>query len=152
MDRQRAGQRVDGPGRIFSWFQTLPHDSLLFRLGNPFYQFIMLCHKYVQLLPGKQVTSLLTSRGCPYQCTYCDRSVFGSKWRARSPQSVLDEMEEAVRDLDIGFFIIGDDTFTMDKHRVQEICRGILDRGWRFRGNAQRGSEETLGWMKKAGC
>jgi anaerobic magnesium-protoporphyrin IX monomethyl ester cyclase len=117
-------------------------------LPNPFYRYA--------LWPGKRVTTMITSRGCPYRCIFCDKSIFGSKWRARSAQKVLDEMEEIVKDLKIRSIIIYDDLFTLDKQRVQEICQGILERGlrfeWKCEGRVDRVDGEILGWMKKAGC
>ena len=108
------------------------------------------------LWPGKRITTMITSRGCPYRCIFCDKSVFGSQWRARSAQNVLDEVEQIVKDLRIQSIIIYDDLFTLDKRRVQEICEGILDRGlrfeWKCEGRVDRVDGEMLGWMKKAGC
>ena len=108
------------------------------------------------LWPGKKVTTMITSRGCPYRCIFCDKSIFGSRWRARSPRNVLDEMEEVVRNFGIDSMILYDDLFTLNKERVIEICQGILERGLRFRwkceGRVDRVDEEMLAWLKKAGC
>jgi anaerobic magnesium-protoporphyrin IX monomethyl ester cyclase len=108
------------------------------------------------LWPGKKITTLITSRGCPYHCIFCDKSVFGSRWRARSPGNVLDEMEQIVKDFKIRSMILYDDLFTVNKQRAIEICRGILDRDlrveWKCEGRVDRVDEEMLGWMKKAGC
>jgi anaerobic magnesium-protoporphyrin IX monomethyl ester cyclase len=113
-------------------------------------------HYRYALWPGKQVTTMITSRGCPYRCIFCDKSIFGSKWRARSTKNVLDEMEEIVKDLKIRSIIIYDDLFTLDKQRVQEICQEILERGlrfeWKCEGRVDRVDGEMLKWMKKAGC
>lgn len=108
------------------------------------------------LWPGKKVTTMITSRGCPYRCIFCDKSVFGSRWRARSAVNVLDEMEQVVKEMGIRSVIIYDDLFTLDPQRVQEICQGILERGlkfeWKCEGRVDRVDEEMLAWMKKAGC
>jgi len=108
------------------------------------------------LWPGKKVTTMFTSRGCPYRCIFCDKSIFGSKWRARNAANVLDEMEQIVKDLRIRSIIIYDDLFTLNKKRVGEICRGILERGlkfeWKCEGRVDRVDGEMLSWMKKAGC
>ena len=117
-------------------------------LPNPRYRYA--------LWPGKKVTTMITSRGCPYRCIFCDKSIFGSKWRARSTKNVIDEMEQIVKDLKIRSIIIYDDLFTLDKQRVQEICQGILERGlrfeWKCEGRVDRVDGEMLKWMKKAGC
>jgi radical SAM superfamily enzyme YgiQ (UPF0313 family) len=108
------------------------------------------------LWPGKKVTTMITSRGCPYGCIFCDKSIFGSRWRARRAKNVLEEMEEIVKNLRIPSIIIYDDLFTLDKQRVQEICQGILERGlrfeWKCEGRVDRVDGEMLRWMKKAGC
>ena len=75
---------------------------------------------------------LMTSRGCPYQCTFCDRRVFGNLTRGHSPDRVVAEVEEVLNRYgarEIRFF---DDTFTYDKKRVMEICEKFLQRGLRF--------------------
>jgi radical SAM superfamily enzyme YgiQ (UPF0313 family) len=117
-------------------------------LPNPLYRYA--------LWPGKKVATMITSRGCPYRCIFCDKSIFGSKWRARSAKNVLDEMEQIVKNLRIPSIIIYDDLFTLDKQRVQEICQGILERGlrfeWKCEGRVDRVDGEMLRWMKKAGC
>lgn len=104
----------------------------------------------------KMVTTMFTSRGCPYQCIFCDKSVFGSKCRFRSSENVLDEIGEILdrfKDVSIIFY---DDLFTLDKERVIRICEGILGRGfkfdWKCEGRVDRIDSEMLGWMKKAGC
>ncbi len=108
------------------------------------------------LWPGKKITTLITSRGCPYHCIFCDKSTFGSKWRARSAQNVLEEIEHIVRDLKIKSIILYDDLFTLRKQRVIQICQGILDRGleieWKCEGRVDRVDEEMLRVMRKAGC
>lgn len=108
------------------------------------------------LWPGKKVTTMITSRGCPYHCIFCEKSIFGSRWRARSPRNVLDEMEEIVRNFAIDSIILYDDLFTLNKERVMDICQGILERGlqfqWKCEGRVDRVDEEMLAWLKKAGC
>ena len=112
--------------------------------------------RYRYILSGGKVTTMFTSRGCPYQCVFCDKAVFGSRWRSRSASNVVDEMEHASREFGIGSIIFYDDLFTVSKERVVAICRGILDRGltieWKCEGRVNIVDEETLGWMKKAGC
>jgi anaerobic magnesium-protoporphyrin IX monomethyl ester cyclase len=106
--------------------------------------------------PGEKITTIITSRGCPYHCIFCDKSILGLKWRARSPKNVLDEMEEIVRDLGIRSLIIYDDLFTLDRQRVIDICQGILDRKlrikWKCEGRVDRVDDEMLRWMSQAGC
>ncbi len=104
----------------------------------------------------KRVTTMFTSRGCPYQCIFCDKAVFGSKCRMRSAENVLNEIGEILgrfKDISIIFY---DDLFTLNKERVIRICQGILERrfkfDWKCEGRVDRIDREMLGWMKRAGC
>jgi radical SAM superfamily enzyme YgiQ (UPF0313 family) len=140
-------EKFNHPGNLIADLDRIPFPA----------RHLLPTHAYrYALWPGKKVTTLITSRGCPYRCIFCDKSIFGSKWRARSAKNVLDEMEQIVKILRIPSIIIYDDLFTLDKQRVQEICQGILERGlrfeWKCEGRVDRVDEETLRWMKKAGC
>jgi radical SAM superfamily enzyme YgiQ (UPF0313 family) len=99
---------------------------------------------------------LMTSRGCPYRCTFCDRKVFGNLTRGHSPDRVVAEVEEVLDRYgarEIRFF---DDTFTYDKKRVMEICEQFLSKGLRFPWTCLTRvgavSRELLAKMKEAGC
>lgn len=102
------------------------------------------------------IFTMMTSRGCPYQCIFCDKTVFGSKWRARSPQNVVDEIEEIIKKYNGKYIIFYDDLFTVSKERTISICKLIIERDlkieWKCEGRVDRIDEETLEWMKKAGC
>ncbi len=82
---------------------------------------------------GIDVDSIATSRGCPNHCTFCsfNRNPWGEmrRWTARSPESVVDELEEMHARL-IRFV---DDLFTHDMDRVERICDLIIARGIRKR-------------------
>ena len=82
---------------------------------------------------GFQVDSISTSRGCPFNCTFCSfsRNPWGEKrrWTARSPESVVDELGQMKARL-VGFT---DDLFTHDMDRVEKICDLIIARGIRKR-------------------
>ncbi|HUT53225.1 MAG TPA: radical SAM protein [bacterium] len=113
--------------------------------------------RYRHPLWGRQaVTTMITSRGCPYRCIFCDKHTCGSKWRARSAGNVLAEMEEIVKRRGVRRIMIYDDLFTLQRDRVIEICRGIIERGlqfkWKCEGRVNRVDAETLSWMKRAGC
>jgi anaerobic magnesium-protoporphyrin IX monomethyl ester cyclase len=81
-------------------------------------------------LAFRRLTSVHTSRGCPHQCRFCSSSRFdGVKWRARSSENVLAEIDHLVRDLGFGAIAFIDDNFAGSPRRVHEICDGILKRG-----------------------
>ena len=74
-----------------------------------------------------RTATLVTSRGCPYDCEFCSiHPVCGKKWRARSAGHVLEEIAYFVRRYRVGLFEIEDDNFTLDKKRLVEILEGIV--------------------------
>jgi len=102
---------------------------------------------------------LLTSRGCPYPCTYCSvGKVSGLKWRGRSGENILAEMETARRLHGSTEFKIVDDNFTYDMERAAGICQMLIDRRSGFQWccpngvRADRLTPELLALMKAAGC
>lgn len=102
----------------------------------------------------KNFTGLMTSRGCPYRCIFCEQG--GLKFRPRSPKNVVDEMELAVKEHGVREFDFFDSAFTIQKPRVVEICEEInrrrLDVIWAARTRVDCVNEETLRAMRSAGC
>jgi radical SAM superfamily enzyme YgiQ (UPF0313 family) len=101
------------------------------------------------------VTTMFTSRGCPYRCLFCNRAHLGKIFRARSAKNVVDEMEECQK-MGIKEIFIYDDTFTVDKQRVLDVCAEIKKRNlkinWDIRARVDTVDEETLKAMKETGC
>jgi anaerobic magnesium-protoporphyrin IX monomethyl ester cyclase len=83
-------------------------------------------------LDPRPYMTLFTSRSCPYQCIYCHH-VFGKGFRARSPENVIQEMEQLIRQYGIRDFELVDDIFNLDKQRTRKICDLIRERGLRVR-------------------
>ncbi len=104
---------------------------------------------------GMASTAVITTRGCPFSCEFCSRSVFGTSYRERSSENVLDEVEEA---LDLGYDHVhfADDVFTLNRDRVLEICKRIRDRsasfGWECLGRVDSIDPTVALAMKEAGC
>lgn len=100
--------------------------------------------------------SMITSRGCPFKCTFCDRAVFGNKFRFRSPENVVAEIEVLLKDFGAKEIRIWDDTFNADTQRVKEICRLILKRKlkftWTCLGRVNFADSNMFKLMKRAGC
>ncbi len=89
-------------------------------------------HTYhVENMTGEPWAVISTSRGCPFKCTYC-HDVHGKRFRARSPQNVVDEIELLVEEYGIGEVLVHDDIFNFDKPRLLEICGLIRERGLKF--------------------
>ena len=104
----------------------------------------------------KKFGAVITSRGCPYRCTFCSHKMFGRKLRMRSPENVADEIEHLVSRYRIGELIFLDDTFTMDRNRAVALCDLIVRRGlkvvWTCNTRADDASEKLYRAMYRAGC
>ena len=126
------------------------------RLPFPARDLLPLDRYHYALAKGRRFTTLFTSRGCPYHCVFCDKSIFGSRWRARSADNILAEIDEIVHRFQTTSLIIYDDLFTLDKERLQAVCEGILRRGyrldWKCESRVNLVDLETLRLMKRAGC
>jgi len=105
----------------------------------------------------KRFATMITSRGCPYNCTFCDKkNRMGRTWRARSPENILDEMELLNSKYGIREFMFFDDNFIVDKDRVIDLCRLIKKRGldviWECRARVDQVDKSLLERMRDAGC
>lgn len=113
-------------------------------------------HRYYALTLPRPFLSIVTSRGCPYKCTYCSQVYVGGKYREHSAQRVLAEIERGVQTFGAKEIIFFDETFTVNKKRISEICRGITDKGikvsWNIRTRGDLLDESILQMMRKAGC
>jgi anaerobic magnesium-protoporphyrin IX monomethyl ester cyclase len=101
---------------------------------------------------------ILTSRGCPYRCTYCSQ-IGPRRWRARSVDSVVAEWRWLVREQGAAEIGVLDDSFNIGRQRVLDICQRLVDEGlshvpWIMINGirANLADEEVLGAMKRAGC
>jgi len=86
---------------------------------------------YYRRLP---CATILTSRGCPGQCTFCNKVIFGNKFRARSAENVVSELEYLKSEYKIQEFHISDDNFTTDIQRAIKICDLLLKKNSNFPG------------------
>ncbi|MBI4243930.1 MAG: radical SAM protein [Planctomycetes bacterium] len=100
---------------------------------------------------------LMTSRGCVFGCSFCNKNIFGRKIRFKSPEVVIEEIEY-VLGLGVREIHIDDDMFTTDIKRAKEICEKMLKNNLKFKWNlgsgvrADRVDLEFLKLAKKAGC
>ena len=108
-------------------------------------------------ISGKKYLPIITSRGCPFQCTFCLASkMCGTGFRTRSPEKVADELEwlRDVHKADI--FAFYDDTFTFNMNRAYKICEEIKNRGldlpWDCRTRVDRINPRILAKMREANC
>lgn len=105
----------------------------------------------------ERVGPLETSRGCPYGCLYCNKNIFGKKFRYKSPGRVVDEIEQML-ELGLEEIHIVDDNFSTNIERAKDICREIIARGLKFPWSPWNGlrvdrvDAELMRLMKQAGC
>lgn len=103
-------------------------------------------------------TPILSSRGCPHQCTFCTSKLWNRRYRVRSAENVLDEIEECIKKYNITEFHFEDENFTIIKKRTLEICKGIIQRKLKIKWQTPNGimvmaiDKEMLGAMKDSGC
>lgn len=108
--------------------------------------------------PRQESFQIITSRGCPFQCSFCQpmiHKLFGRKVRFRSPKNVVDEIEERVKFGGKECFF-DDDIFTLKREHTLGICDGLIKRNlgliWTAQTRAELIDREMLEYMKKAGC
>lgn len=103
-------------------------------------------------------TPMISSRGCPFECTFCTPRLWHRKWRARSAKNVVDEIQECIDKFDIHEFYFDDENLTIDKKRVLEICNEIKKRKINITWQTPNGirasvtDRELLEKMKESGC
>ncbi len=102
------------------------------------------------------VATMVTSRGCPYQCIFCDQGVFGKKFRYMSGKNIANQMAIIQEKYGIREIMFFDDVFTINKQRVHEMCDEIQRRGlkiaWSCSSRADHLDKGLLIKMKEAGC
>ena len=102
---------------------------------------------------GRQFFTIQATRGCPAACSFCD--IRKTKFRIRSPENVVDEVEQLSKiGVDDLFFV--DDTITIDKKNVLAICDLIVERGikihFKISARVDTINEEVVAALKRAGC
>lgn len=124
--------------------ELLPKEVIYGRAGYPL---------------GNPCMLLMTVRGCPYQCSFCQPTpdkIFGKKVRRRSPENVIAEIIELKIKYDIHGLWINDDTFTLDNHWTEKFCNLMLEEKidilWYANGRINNTNQNTLIKMRDAGC
>lgn len=123
--------------------------------GYPDYSGIDLDNYFSSLAKARPALPMVTSRGCPFKCTFCDRPVLANKLRYRSADHVVAEMEHMIF-MGVTEFSIYDDTFTANKKRALEILAKIeklpAKIGFDIRSRVDTTTDELLDALAKAGC
>ena len=103
---------------------------------------------------GQPFTIMYSSKGCTYSCIYC--TVAKTKWKARSAESVIGELLHLKNNYNIKTVMFFDETFTMDRKRVEKITQAIVDEKlnikWYCNSRVDLIDMDLLKKMKQAGC
>jgi anaerobic magnesium-protoporphyrin IX monomethyl ester cyclase len=84
--------------------------------------------KYIYIPLGKRVAIPNMARGCPFTCSFCSQWMFWRDYRVRDPRKVVDEIEDLVRNHEVGFFILADEEPTIHKKKFVEFCELMIER------------------------
>lgn len=112
-------------------------------------------HSYIDY--GKKTATMITSRGCPFKCIFCSSWLtMGTKYRFRSAESVLEEVQELVAHHGVDHIVFEDDTMTLKRDRMIEICRGFQSMreapSWYCLSRVDSMDDELAQEMKRSGC
>jgi anaerobic magnesium-protoporphyrin IX monomethyl ester cyclase len=161
---ERVDARADlAPVRGLTWRAG---DRIVRNLDRPFVAdldtigppaFHLLPMDRYRLDDRKPFATLITSRGCPYQCTFCSSSaLFGKRWRFHSPERVVGEMELLRRRYGMPDLEILDDTFTVNLERVHAICDLLIRKNlgivWTASARVGTVTLELARKLRQAGC
>ncbi len=110
----------------------------------------------IDIDPNEQFKNVVTTRGCPYHCTFCCSPVFwNNKVRFIKPSKIVDDIRRLHRERGIIYFSIRDDNFTLKKQHVLDFSRRLRDSGmylmWNCQARVDTADEEMLSAMKLAG-
>ncbi len=101
-------------------------------------------------------SSIMATRGCPFQCVYCSRAAFGKTIRYRSSRNVIEEIRKLQTDYGVKELHFYDDNLTLKQDWAQTFCHRLLEEGiriaWSCTTRVDLVNPELLGLMKEAGC
>jgi radical SAM superfamily enzyme YgiQ (UPF0313 family) len=105
---------------------------------------------------GLSCTDMISSRGCPFSCAFCDKAYAGSKIRYHSVEYVLNEMQEIMEKHKPDDLYIVDDLFLFDHKRTKKICEGVKERNiemsWGGHARVDTLNRDILSTIRDAGC
>jgi len=144
------------PGLVSREFENLPAKMMnLQDMGWPNRTSVPI-ELYHSIMAKRPFTTMISSRGCPFQCSFCFKQSVDRKSIYRTADDVVSEMEHLVKTYAVKEIMFYDDIFTMKRKRVVEICNLINDRKLKVRWEAPTRvdlvDDELLKLMRKAGC
>lgn len=149
--------RVNGKGTLSSTRDLIKNlDDLPFPAYHLLPQFPQRYNLPLFSYPTAPNTSIISSRGCPYSCSYCDRSVFSSGFRFNSPEYIIEHMAMLNRKYGIRHVFFYDDLFTFDRKRVARFCELKEEKKLQVTYNCiarlEHVDAELLALLKGSGC
>jgi len=142
-------------GRVVS-SDARPHIRDLDSLPFPARDLVPTEKYFSSLARSRPVTTMISSRGCPHRCIFCDRPHLGKVFRTRRPERIVEEMAECVERFGVREIFFYDDTFAVERSRLLAVCEAIHARGlkvpWDIRARVDTMDEEVLLKLKAAGC
>jgi len=166
LDRLRGGKSIDdSPGLVYRRDGEIvanprsPYIDDLDSLPLPAWDLVPRFphgfHPSIFSYRKSPVATLVTSRGCPFSCSFCDRSTSGKLGRFHTTESVLRHCQHLV-ELGVRHIIFYDDLFTVKRKRVVELCEAFIASGFDFTWSCNSHPNlldlDTLKLMKRAGC
>lgn len=142
--RKNGGVAHTGHRPIIADLNTIPFPARHLRL-------------YPETYNPRNMGNLLTSRGCPFRCTFCGcRNLWEKKFRLRSPENVIAELRDLVGNYKTNHIFFMDDTFSLKKKYGMDMCKAIVNSGlnvvWTTGTRVDGVDDELIDTMKKAGC
>jgi radical SAM superfamily enzyme YgiQ (UPF0313 family) len=139
--------------------QTEPREMVhnLDKLSTPAWHLINL-KKYRDVMSKrKQFATMMSSRGCPYNCMWCDpEGRFGKIFRSRSAENILKEIELLHNKYKVKEILFYDDTFSVNRQRIIDLCNNLIAKNWDLiwecRTRVNLVDEELIKLMAQAGC
>ncbi len=105
---------------------------------------------------GERMVTLLSSRGCPYNCSYCFKGIVGRTYRQRSPENLIAEIRSLMETYGYRNFYFIDDLFTIDRRRLTALTTRFIEEGldirWQCLARVDRVTPDLLRLMYRAGC
>lgn len=151
--KQGGKQRFNPPREPILDLDAIPFPA---RHLLPMERYISSFENWFGKGPRTRATNIISTRGCPYSCIFCDRKVFGSKWRGRSASNIADEIQSLTQDYNINGIIFSDDMFDLYRRRVYQVCDEIdkrnLDIVWGVNSRVNHANEEMYRRIEHTGC
>ncbi len=175
VDAVVVGEAEQTVGEMLSWFvggargappaglqvrdrplRRRPREHRLDRLPPPARDLVDPRRYRYPLATRQGIATLMTGRGCPRECLFCDKTVAGARPRLHGADRVVEELRQLHRDPRVGYAILFDDDFAADRERVESICEGLLSADvrlpWKCEARVDEVDRPLLRLMGRAGC